>query len=61
MANYVQPDFRNPSIAGVTVQVEAKQNPIVPGAGPLPIFVENLTDKDDPQRTIRGPKGQYRP
>lgn len=60
MPNYIQPDFRVPTTGG-SVQVEGKVNAIVPGPAPLPIFVENLSDKDDPQRVIRGPKGQYRP
>jgi hypothetical protein len=60
MPNYTQPDYRIPT-GPATVQVESKLNPIVTGPASLPIFVENLSDKDDPQRTVRGPKGLYRP
>jgi len=37
MANYQQPDYRNPVTAGVTVQVEATLNPLVIVA-PVPKF-----------------------
>jgi hypothetical protein len=60
MPNYIQPDYRVPTIQ-VSVQVEGKANPLITGPAPPPIYVENLSDKDDPQRIIRGPKGLYRP
>jgi hypothetical protein len=56
MSNYTQPDYRVPVTPGVSVQVENVHNPLAI-TGPLPVYVENLSDKDDPQRTIRGPKG----
>jgi hypothetical protein len=55
MGNYVQPDFRIPSAPGVTVQVEGHNNPMGV-VWPLPRYVENLSDKDDPQHTARNGK-----
>ncbi len=59
MSNYQQPDYRVPSTPGVTVQVE---NATQPGntlanplgvTWPLPVFTEKVSDKDDPQHSIR--------
>jgi hypothetical protein len=52
---YIQPDFRNPVTPGVTVQVEAKNNPMAL-VWPLPVYTEKLSAKDDPQGTIRAGK-----
>lgn len=50
---YLQPDFRIPTTdPRVGVQVENQGNPLAI-AWPLQIFVEKLSDRDDPQHTIR--------
>jgi len=56
MANYVQPDYRIPT-SSATVQPHPLGHPSgnpLKLTWPLPAFIEKLSDKDDPQRTIRG-------
>ncbi len=58
MANYIQPGTANPAPnPAVTVQphqpATAGGNPMAL-SWPIPRHVEKLSDKDDPQRTIRG-------
>ena len=57
MANYIQPDFRTPTPTPLpTVQPHqagaANGNPIAL-TWPIPRHVEKVSDKDDPQGSIR--------
>jgi hypothetical protein len=55
MANYVQPDFRNPVVhPSVGNSPTPNADAVRTGSAPAPAYVEQLNDRDDPHRTIRG-------
>jgi hypothetical protein len=58
MSSFIQPDYRTPVTPGVSVQVENQGNPLAV-AWPLQIFVEKLSNKDDPQHTTRSGKSGH--
>jgi len=52
MANHQQPNTGNPNHPEVTIIPVVNGNPL----GPVLVrFIENLSDKDDPIRFLRGP------
>jgi hypothetical protein len=57
MANYQQPDFRNPSPSTPpTVAPTPNADAIGTGTTRVNVIEPGISDKDDPARTWRGPK-----